>query len=182
MARKYSNSSDRMLMTVMVIIVIAVLALGIFAVSGKVSKNVKSNRVNSADRRVGDMADQSGMELNDYLEEYGLTADSGITAKSTPQEMAEKLNLENYSQFYYGIELTDDEFASFKKDQEVADDVQKDTEDADVKAKYDTYAIAKLQAEQASEAAAEQAAAESEEPAAEPTAEEVPAATADAAE
>lgn len=153
MARKYSsNPSGNMLTVIMGLIIVAVLALGIFAVSGKISKNVRQNRANSADARVGDLADKSGMELEDYLEQYGLNADSGITAKSTPQEMADKLTLEHYSAFYYGIELTDDELAAFKKDQEISDEVAKDSADAEIKSKYDVYAQAKLQAEQAAQA------------------------------
>ena len=160
MARKYSsNSSGNVMTVILVLIVVVVLGLGVFAVSSKVSDNLRQNRLDAGSMKIADLADQAGMEVEDYLAEYGLTSEDGITGKSEPAEMAEKLTLENYSKFYWGREMTDDEFNGFKASQEIGDDVTKDTKDSEVKSKYNTYASEKQAEEQAAEQAAQESAA-----------------------
>jgi hypothetical protein len=155
MSRKFSsNSSGNVFMIPLVLIVVVVLGLGIYAVSGKISGNVRQNRIDGGNSRVEDIADQSGMEIDDFLAQYGLTSEDGITGKSTPTEMAQKLTLENYSSFMWGRELTDDEFNEFKTSQEIGDDVTKDTVDSEVKSKYDAYAYEKNAEEEAAQATA----------------------------
>lgn len=158
MARRYSsNSSGNMMTVVSVTIIVVVIALGIFAVSGKVSTNINANKASSGNSTIGYAADQAGMELEDYLEQYGLTTDD-VKAKDSVVDVANKMTLENFSKFAWGVELTDEEFATFKADQDIAEDVTKDTMDADVREKFNTYESAKQAAEEAAEAAADEAA------------------------
>jgi hypothetical protein len=151
MARRYSsNPSGNMMTIVMGAIIVVVLALGVVAISGKVSTNLSQNRLNgNGTATVADVADQAGMEVEDYIKQYGLTDEDGVKGKDSVMDMADKLTLENFAKFAYGVELTDDEFDAFKQDQEIADDVTKDTKDSDVKDKFSLYESAKQAAEEA---------------------------------
>lgn len=153
MAKKYSsNSSGNMLTVIMVAAVVAVLALGVWAVWGTISTNVRNNQLaNGAEPTVAEMADQSGMEVEDFLAQYGV-ADNGLNGKSLMSEMTEPMTLSNYATFM-GVDLTDEDFAAFKLANELGDDVTKDTTDADVKSKYYMYAYQKKMAEQAADEA-----------------------------
>lgn len=148
MAKKYSsNSSGNMLTVIMVIVVAAVLALGIWAVWQPLSTNIRNNQLsNGAEPTVAELADQSGMEVEDFLAQYGV-ADKGLNGKSLLSELTEPMTLLNYATFM-GISLTDEDFAAFKLANELGDDVTKDTTDADVKSKYYMYAYQKQMAEQ----------------------------------
>lgn len=138
-----------------VAIIVIVLALGVVAISGRVSSNIDKNRAAKGDSSIGYAADQAGMELNDYLAQYGLTTDD-VKAKDSVMDVANKMTLENFAKFAWGVELTDEEFAAFKADQEIAEDVTKDTMDAEVRDKFNVYESAK-QAEEQATAAAENA-------------------------
>lgn len=174
MARRYSsNRSGNMMTVVSGAIIVVVLGLGIFAVSGKISNNINANKAAKGDSSIEYYADQQGMELADFIEQYGLSADE-VNPKDSIMDVAAKMTLENYSKFAWGTELTDDEFNAFKKDQEIADDVAKDTKDQEVITKYNSYMSAKQAAEEAAKEAAnaENTAGESVEIPAENTAEE----------
>lgn len=131
-----------------VAIIVIVLALGVVAISGRVSSNIDKNRAAKGDSSIGYAADQAGMELNDYLAQYGLTTDD-VKAKDSVMDVANKMTLENFAKFAWGVELTDEEFAAFKADQEIAEDVTKDTMDAEVRDKFNVYESAKQAEEQA---------------------------------
>ncbi len=154
MARGFSsNRSGGGINVIMGIVIAAVLVLAVIAVWGPIKENYRTNSINSgtANYNAGEIADQMGMEFEDFLNYYDLTPEDGITEKSDVNEVADKMTLANMSQFYWGVELTDDVFAEFKADQGIADDVTKDTKDADVKDKYNQYQSAK-QAEAAASA------------------------------
>lgn len=144
---------------VLAAVVAVVLALAVVAVWNPISTGVRNRSMNNGGTisNVADIADKSGMEVEDFIAQYGLTAEDGITGKSEIQEMANKLTLENYSKFYWGIELTDEEFDAFKAKAELGDDVAKDSKDSEVKSKFDTYASEKQAEEQAAQASAEPA-------------------------
>lgn len=151
MARRYSSNASGSMMTVIsVAIIVVVLALGIFAVSGKISTNINVNKAAKGDSSIGYAADQAGMELEDYLAQYGLTTDD-VKEKDSVIDAANKMTLENFAKFAWGVELTDEEFEAFKADQEIGDDVTKDTKDEEVREKFNTYESAKQAAEEAAE-------------------------------
>ncbi|MGN0180898.1 MAG: hypothetical protein ACI4DP_00545 [Candidatus Ornithomonoglobus sp.] len=157
MARR--NASGSMMTVISVAIIVVVLALGVFAVSGKISTNINVNKAQKGDSSIGYAADQAGMELEDYLAQYGLTADE-VKAKDSVMDVANKMTLENFAKFAWGVELTDEEFEAFKKDQEIGEDVTKDTKDEEVRNKFNTYESAKQAAEEAAENAEAEADAE----------------------
>ncbi|MDD6763797.1 MAG: hypothetical protein PUD92_09325 [Clostridiales bacterium] len=157
MARRYSSNASGSMMTVIsVAIIVVVLALGIFAVSGKISTNINVNKAAKGDSSIGYAADQAGMELEDYLAQYGLTSDDA-KAKDSVMDVANKMTLENFAKFAWGVELTDEEFAAFKADQEIGDDVTKDTKDEEVRNKFNTYQSAKKAEEEAAKNAESEA-------------------------
>ncbi|MGN0163041.1 MAG: hypothetical protein ACI4EA_05595 [Candidatus Ornithomonoglobus sp.] len=148
MARR--NASGSMMTVISVAIIVIVLALGVFAVSGKISTNINVNKAAKGDSSIGYAADQAGMELEDYLAQYGLTTDE-VKEKDSVIDVANKMTLENFAKFAWGVELTDEEFEAFKADQEIGDDVTKDTKDEEVRSKFNTYESAKQAAEEAAE-------------------------------
>lgn len=163
MARRFSsNRSGGGINVIMGVVIAAVLVLAVVAVWGPIKENYRTNSINSgtANYNAGEIADQMGMEFEDFLNYYDLTAEDGITEKSDVNEVADKMTLENMSQFYWGVELTDEVFAEFKADQGIGEDVAKDTKDADVKDKYNQYQSAKQAEAAASEAPAEDTAAD----------------------
>lgn len=137
-------------------IIIVVLALGIFAVSGKISTNINVNKASQGDSTIGYAADQAGMELEDYLAQYGLTTDD-VKSKDSVIDAANKMTLENFAKFAWGVELTDEEFEAFKADQEIGEEVTKDTKDEEVRSKFNTYQSAKQAAEEAAKEDADNA-------------------------
>ena len=142
---------------IMAIVILAVLALGVVAVWGTVQDNYRQNRLNggTANLNAGEIADQMGMEFDEFLEYYDLTPEDGVNKDSDINTLIDKMTLANMSEFYWGVELTDDVFNAFKADQGIGDDVTKDTKDADVKEKYNQYQQAQQEAAQASSAPAD---------------------------
>lgn len=100
-----STPADKMVVAVMVIIIAAVLAVGGYAVYGKVSKNLETKAIeeNGAAKTVSYLADQAGMSVDEYLAEYGLT-DAGFDGKTTESDMVSKMTLENLAK-YEGSDL-----------------------------------------------------------------------------
>lgn len=160
MAKRYSsNTSGNSLMIVMIVVIVAVLALGIWAVWGTISTNVRNNQLaNGAEPTVEELSDQSGMEIDEFLAQYGV-ADQGLDGSSLMSEMTDPMTLTNYASFM-GVSLTEDDFADFKTTNEIADDVTMDTTDPDIKSQYYMYAYQKQMEEQAAEQAASEASAD----------------------
>lgn len=100
-----STPADKMFVAVMVIIIAAVVAVGGYAVYGKVSKNLETKAIeeNGAAKTVNYLADQAGMSVDEYLAEYGLT-DAGFDGKTTESDMVSKMTLENLAK-YEGSDL-----------------------------------------------------------------------------
>lgn len=154
MAKK--NSSVSTLTIVMIVVIAAVFALGVWAVWGTISTNVRNNQLsNGAEPTVAELADQSGMEVEDFLAQYGVS-DKGLNGKSLLSEMTDPMTLSNYASFM-GISLTEADFAEFKSENEIGDDVTMDTTDADIKSKYYMYEYQKQMEEQAAQQAASEA-------------------------
>ena len=160
MAKKYSsNTSGNSLVIVMIVVIVAVLALGVWAVWGTISTNVRNNQLaNGAEPTVEELSDQSGMEIDEFLAQYGV-ADQGLDGSSLMSEMTDPMTLTNYASFM-GVSLTEDDFADFKTTNEIADDVTMDTTDPDIKSQYYMYAYQKQMEEQAAAQAASEASAD----------------------
>lgn len=143
---------------IMVLAVVIVLALGVIAISGPVADIAANSKVKKLQEKlmmgtatVSDMADYSGMSADEFLSAYTV---EGITADSTMQEFQDALTLKDYCN-YMGIEYTDEEFAAYKAENEIADDVTADTKDTEVKSGFVNYVYAKQQEAAATDAPAE---------------------------
>lgn len=159
---KNSGRKD-MSVIVMVVIIAVVLVLGVYAVYGVIGEKLSTNkikksleRVQSGEATVEELADVSGLTVDEVLAQYGITTEDGVNKKTNIREMAEKLTLEKYCEFV-GVTYNEEDFAEYKKENEIADDVTAETKDNDVKAGYAAYVYNKTAAAQqaANEAVAE---------------------------
>ncbi len=146
---------------IMVLVIVAVAVLGGFAIAPTIKtsldeKNAQqiTERMMNGTATVADYADMSGMEIDEFLAQYGLTADDAGENENI-MTLAEKMTLENYCSFM-GLTYTDEALEAYKAENEDAKDITKDTKDTEQKAAFASY----LQAQQA--AAEEAAAAETE--------------------
>lgn len=99
-----------MLNLIMSVIVIAVLAVGVYATYGKLSGNIKEKAIQNgtAEATVEYLANQSGMSVDDYLAQYGLSVGDTVNKNTTESEMTDNMTIENYLK-YSGRDQTADE-------------------------------------------------------------------------
>ncbi len=91
------GSSDFALNTIMVVVIVAVLGLGVWAVSGKVASNL-ANKTDSTDtstqqQTVQTAADAEGKTVAEFLSEYGL--DAQLPAETAMQDVYPTMTVEN---------------------------------------------------------------------------------------
>lgn len=136
------NSGKNKFTLVMVLVVVAVLVLGVIAVSGPIGTIIENgkatklqNRLMSGEATVNDMADYSGMSAEEFLASYTV---EGITGNSTMVEFQEALTLKEYCEFA-GISYTEESFATYKAENGIGDDVTADTKDIETKTGYVNY-------------------------------------------
>ena len=108
--KKKSTKSDKMLNLILSVIVIAVLAVGVYATYGKLSENIKDKAIQegTAEATVEYLAKQSGMSVDDYLAQYGLSIGDTITKNTTESEMIDNMTIENYLQYNGGSQTADE--------------------------------------------------------------------------
>lgn len=133
----------------MTLIILVVLALGVYAVYGTFAEKFASKklseateRVQSGEATVSELADVEGMTVDELLESYGLTEEDDIDGKNSMMDMVQKLTLEKYCQMA-GVEFDEADFAAYKAENSLGDDVTKDTKDEDVKTGYAMYVYQK---------------------------------------
>ncbi len=150
MARSYSNSG-RGLMGISIVIILVVLALGIFAVVKSSTARNQKSKLESYNATIAERADAMGYEVNDFLAAYGLS-DSGFTGKENESEAYNAMTLSNYVKFYNGTAPTEAEFEAFKAaNADVAKDATLDSTDGTVKYAYMTYLQEQQEAAQAAQ-------------------------------
>lgn len=83
---------------IIAVIIAAVLALAVFAVYGELSDKFLSKAIESGEKEatVGYLAEQAGLTIDEYLEQYGL---SGLSKNTTEQEMLKQMTMENYASY-----------------------------------------------------------------------------------
>lgn len=108
--KKQKTPADKMLNTVIVLVILAFLAAGVYAVWGVVSKNIEENAIMSGKKEptVEYLANLQSKTVDEYLAQYNLTAGDTITAKSPESEMVNQMSLEFYMS-YVGETQTADE-------------------------------------------------------------------------
>ena len=111
--KKVMTPFEKMLTTILVIVVLAVLALAVCATYGKISDNVKQAKLEAETTAINNgeqeatvryMASNAGMSAADYVAQYGLSLTDGLSEDSALSEMGDKMTLENY--FKYSDENT----------------------------------------------------------------------------
>ena len=99
--RRPASPADKMFNFIMFIIIIAILGLGVYAVYGKVSTNLENKAIESgqAEQTVKYAADQAGVTVDEYLEQYGLKDDADVNEKTPVSEMINHMTVENYAKY-----------------------------------------------------------------------------------
>ena len=138
---------------IMVLAVVAVVVLGAVAITPTIKTGIDQRKaeklvakVQDGTATVEDMANLSGYKADEFLAQYGLTADN-VNAKDNASELGEKMTLENYCK-YLGLTYTDEDLETFKMTSENAKDISADTKDVTLKNEFAQYLSAKAQAEQ----------------------------------
>ena len=123
--KKKKSSADKLVNVVIAVAIAAFVVVGVYATYGKISEGVEDRKILSGEQEatVKYLAKQSGMSVEDYLAQYGLTLSDTITEKTTESEMTDNMTIENYL-VYTGMEQTADEVIA---DAGLTDTVTKDT-------------------------------------------------------
>lgn len=123
--KKKASSADKLVNVIIAVAIIAFVAVGVYATYGKVSEGIEEKAITSGEKEatVEYLAKQSGMSVEDYLAQYGLSLGDTISKKSTEAEMTDNMTIENYLK-YSGMEQTADEVIA---DAGLTDKVTKDT-------------------------------------------------------
>lgn len=145
----------------LVAVIAVVLALGVYAVSEPISDSIKSNRatklterVQTGDATVSELADYYGMTYDEYIASYDITEEDEVTEDMSMGDFVGKLTLENYLEFA-GMTYTNEDFETYKAANELGDDVTLESKDMDVKSGFGAYIYQKMQEEQAAQNAEE---------------------------
>lgn len=87
-----------MINVIIAVILIAVIGLAVYAVYGKISENMTRTAIENgeAEPTVGYLAEQSGMSVEDYLAQYGV---SGLGENATQEEMTDAMTVGNYATY-----------------------------------------------------------------------------------
>lgn len=146
---------------VMVLVVIAVLVLGGFAVAPKIKETMAirqseqlSERVQNGTATVEDLANSEGMQFDEYLAKYEV---KDVKKDTNMVDFMEKLTLKNYCTFA-GVEYSDEALEEYKALAEVAEgaeeeekeekaEITADTTDMEAKYGFAQYLYAKQQEE-----------------------------------
>lgn len=108
--KKQSTKSDKLLNLILCLVVVAVLAVAIYAAYIKLSENIKDKAIQNgtAEATVEYLAKQSDMSVEDYLAQYGLTVGDTINGDTTESEMLDNMTLENYLSYNGGTQTVDE--------------------------------------------------------------------------
>ncbi|MGN0106761.1 MAG: hypothetical protein ACI4A5_03565 [Hominilimicola sp.] len=123
--KKRASSADKLVNVIIAVVIIAFVAVGVYATYGKVSEGIEEKAITNGekDATVAYLAKQADMSVEDYLAQYGLSLGDSVKKKSTEAEMTDNMTIENYLK-YSGMEQTADEIIA---DAGLTDKVTKDT-------------------------------------------------------
>lgn len=121
--RRQASPADRMFNFFIFIIIAVVLGLGIYAVYSKVHVNLENRAIESgqAEQNVKYAADQAGMTVEEYLDQYGLKDSPDVNEKTVLSEMVKHMTVENYAKY------SGQEFDAFLEEYGLTDKVSADT-------------------------------------------------------
>ncbi len=123
--KKKASSADKLVNVIIAVAIAAFVAVGVYATYGKVSEGIEEKAITSGEKEatVEYLAKQSGMSVEDYLAQYGLSLGDSVNKKSTEAEMTDNMSIENYLK-YTGMEQTAEQVI---EDAGLTDKVTKDT-------------------------------------------------------
>lgn len=106
--KKQATKSDKIVNLIIAVVVIVFVVVGVYATYGKISEGIKDRAIESgkAQATVSYIAKQSGMSVEDYLAQYGLSVDENVNADTTESVMLENMTIENYA-LYNGTTADD---------------------------------------------------------------------------
>lgn len=127
--KKKSTPQSKMTNCIIVILIIVFAALGVIAVYPKIAENRKTNAIlnGEAEQTVEYMANNQGMSVEDFLAQYGLSTNDGITGESTETDMVNNMSIENYLSYTGQTQTADELIAQVN----MQDKVTKDSKWAD---------------------------------------------------
>lgn len=99
--KKPATKADKTINAIIVLIILAFVAVGVYATYGKIAEGIKDRAIENgeAEATVAYLAKQENMSVEDYLAQYGLSVGDTITEKSTQSEMVDNMTLENYGKY-----------------------------------------------------------------------------------
>lgn len=123
--QKKATKSDKVLNLILCVVVVVILAVGVYATYGKIATNVKDKAIQEGREQatVEYLARQADLDIADYLAQYGLELNDTITEDTTESDMMDNMTLENYLK-YNGGEQTAEEVLEGTK---LTDKATKDT-------------------------------------------------------
>lgn len=123
--KKRVSAADKTMNLIVVLIILVVLALGVYAVYGPVSTRITEKAIENGESEptIAYLAEQAGMSAEDYLAQYNLTLGDTLTEKSTQSEMIGAMTLESYLTYSGSEETADDIIQEYN----LGDKVTKDT-------------------------------------------------------
>lgn len=106
--KKQATQSDKIVNLVIALVVAVFVVVGVYATYGKISEGIKDRAIESgeAEATVSYLAKQSGMSVEDYLAQYGLSVDENVNEDTTESVMLENMTIENYA-LYNGTTAED---------------------------------------------------------------------------
>lgn len=106
--KKQATQSDKIVNLVIALVVAVFVVVGVYATYGKISEGIKDRAIESgeAEATVSYLAKQSGMGVEDYLAQYGLSVDETVNEDTTESVMLENMTIENYA-LYNGTTAED---------------------------------------------------------------------------
>ena len=127
--KKKSTPQSKMTNCIIVILIIVFASLGVIAVYPKIAENRKTNAIlnGEAEQTVEYMANNQGMSVEDFLAQYGLSTNDGITGESTETDMVNNMSIENYLSYTGETQTADELIAQVN----MQDKVTKDSKWAD---------------------------------------------------
>lgn len=99
--KKRATSADKAINAVIALIIIAFVAVGVYATYGKISEGIKDKAIanGEAEATVEYLAKQANMPVEDYLAQYGLELNDTIKEDTTESEMLDNMTIEYYAQY-----------------------------------------------------------------------------------
>lgn len=134
--KRPAGSADRMVNAIIAIVILAVLGVAVYAVYGRVSKNLETKAITEGRKEatIRYLAEQQGMSVKEFFAEYGLE-NSGLSGSEPISEMYGKMTVENFAK-YSGEDLD-----TFLEEYQLKDKVSADDlwEDAELKLPLSVY-------------------------------------------